>query len=244
MNVAVGGTGAPVSEQASRDMQALAVHDRVRGVCMTQIVKPRIRHDSGRVVRLGPEPVGFILGQRSFPPVAGEYPIPGSRIGETVQQLPRRIAEQDVPRPALRVARRGLVRPDLASVQAAYLARPALGQQDEPHRRDPDRASAFELPQNRAGQPPAWRTPVACDAGTWIPCGFAPVTPHNVVVEHVAQYLMTAKAKPVVVSRSPRQVPHNCGAGRLESFPSKLVRRNSSAILVSQLCEVQRENPS
>ena len=41
VDVAVGGADPAVTEQASRDMQALAVHDRVRGVRMTEIVKPR-----------------------------------------------------------------------------------------------------------------------------------------------------------------------------------------------------------
>lgn len=52
-------------EQASRDMQALAVHDRVRGVCMAQVVKPRVDDDPGFAARPDPEAVEFILGQRS-----------------------------------------------------------------------------------------------------------------------------------------------------------------------------------
>ena len=36
-------------------MQAFAVHERVRGARMTQVMKPRIRHDPGRVAHLGPD---------------------------------------------------------------------------------------------------------------------------------------------------------------------------------------------
>lgn len=38
MGVAVGGGSPPMSEQSPRDMQALAVHDRVRGVRMPQVM--------------------------------------------------------------------------------------------------------------------------------------------------------------------------------------------------------------
>ena len=46
MNVAVGCAGAPVSEQASRDVQAFPIHDRVGSVRVTQVMEPRVRHDS------------------------------------------------------------------------------------------------------------------------------------------------------------------------------------------------------
>lgn len=37
-------------------MQAFAVHSRVRGVRMAQVMKPRIRQDSGPVAWLDPDP--------------------------------------------------------------------------------------------------------------------------------------------------------------------------------------------
>lgn len=55
MNVALGRTGPTVPKQASRDMQAFAVDDRVRGVRMAQVMKARVRYDSGGVARFGPE---------------------------------------------------------------------------------------------------------------------------------------------------------------------------------------------
>ena len=61
-------------EQATRDMQALAVHDRVRSERMPQIVEPRIRHNAGQVANLEPEPVKGILGQR-FVPIRSNTPI-------------------------------------------------------------------------------------------------------------------------------------------------------------------------
>ncbi|MCY4541368.1 MAG: hypothetical protein OXB95_03080 [Rhodobacteraceae bacterium] len=65
MDVSVGRADVAVSEQASGDMQALAVHDRVRRVRMSQIVKPPIRHDPGRIACLDPEPPQVIRTQRS-----------------------------------------------------------------------------------------------------------------------------------------------------------------------------------
>ena len=35
-------------EQASRDIQAFTVHNRVRGVRMAEVMQPRIGHDSCR----------------------------------------------------------------------------------------------------------------------------------------------------------------------------------------------------
>ena len=47
MDVAVGGGRPPVAEQASRNVQTLAAHDRVQSVGMSQVVEPRVRHDPG-----------------------------------------------------------------------------------------------------------------------------------------------------------------------------------------------------
>ena len=143
VNVPIGRTGPTVPKQASRDMQAFAVHDRVRGVRMAQVMQPRIRYDSGHVARRDPERVEGILGQRLVSVLAGEHPFPGRRFGKAVQQLPRRLAKQNVPRSSLRVNQRQPVRLDLAPAQAAYLARPAPRQQEQPHRRDADRGFLF-----------------------------------------------------------------------------------------------------
>ena len=97
------------------------VHDRVRGMAVPQVVKPRIRHDPGHVARPGPEPVESPIGQRSVPVLAGEHPLPGSRIGEAGQQRPRRLAEQNVPRTGLGVNQGEPVGLDLAPAQTAYL---------------------------------------------------------------------------------------------------------------------------
>ncbi len=85
MDVAVGRAGAPVSEQASGDMQALAVHDRVQGVRMAEVVKPRVRHDPGRIARPELETVESMPVQRFVPAPAGEHPFPGRRTGEACQ---------------------------------------------------------------------------------------------------------------------------------------------------------------
>ena len=85
-------------------------------------MKPRIRHDPGRVARLDPESPQVIRTQRPVSLAARKHPFPGRRFGEAVQQLPRRLAEQNVPRPGLRVAQGQAIRLDLAPGQAAYLA--------------------------------------------------------------------------------------------------------------------------
>ena len=73
---------------------------------MAQVMKPGIRHDSGRVARLDPEPPQIVRTQRPVSIVARKHPLAGRRFGETVQQLPRRLAEQNVPRTGLRVNQR------------------------------------------------------------------------------------------------------------------------------------------
>ena len=200
MNIPVGRGRPPVSEQPSRDMQALAVHDCVRGVRVAQIMQPRIRHNPRRIARLPPEPVEFILAQRPASLVAAKHPFPAHRLGEAFQQLPRRLAEQNVPRSRLRVNQGQAVGLDLVPTQAAYLARPATCQQKQAHRRDAGRAFAFALAQDRAEsrkvvrteQPPARRSPIADDALARVPRSFGPMAPRDGAVEHVAQYLMTA----------------------------------------------------
>ena len=136
MDVTVGRACGPVSEQASCDMQALAVHDRVRSVRASQVVQPRVRHDPGRIPRLEPEPVEVMLVQRFVLAPAGKHQLPGRRFGEAVQQRPCRLAEQNVPRSGLRVNQCQPVGLDLAPTQAAYLGRPASGQHEQAHRRD------------------------------------------------------------------------------------------------------------
>ena len=117
---------------------------------MSEVVQPRVRHDRGHVARLGPEPVERPIGQRFVPDLAREHPFPGSLVGEIIQQRPRRFAEQNVPRPGLGVNQCEPVGLDLAPAQAANLARSASCQQDQPHRRDLDRAVAFEPSQDCA----------------------------------------------------------------------------------------------
>lgn len=51
------------------------------------------------VACLGPEPVERSLGQRLVPALAGGHPLPRSRLGEGVQQRPRRCAARQ-PAPA------------------------------------------------------------------------------------------------------------------------------------------------
>ena len=82
MDVAVGGGSSPMPEQASGDMQTLAVHDRVRRVGMPQVVKSRVRHDAGRIARLDPEVVQFMLGQRPVSLVARKHPLPGRALSD------------------------------------------------------------------------------------------------------------------------------------------------------------------
>ena len=92
MNVAIGRTGPTVPKQASRDVQAFAVHHRVRGVRMAQVMQPRVRDDPGRIPRLRPERPQVIFVQRLVLTLAGKHPLPGRPSGEAVQQLPRRLA--------------------------------------------------------------------------------------------------------------------------------------------------------
>ena len=200
MDVAVRRGRPPVTEQAFGHMQAFAVHDRVRGMGMTEIVKPRIGHDPGHVARGDPEIVKLMLAQRPVPLAAGEHPLTRRRSGKAVQQLPRRLAEQDMPRPRLRVGQGQAVGFDLAPAQAAYLARPASRQQEQAHRRDAGRAFGFALAQDRAKlrqvvraeQPPARRTAVADDAGARIAGGFGPMAPCDGAIEHAAQDVVGA----------------------------------------------------
>ena len=105
-----------------------------------------------------------------------------------------------MPRSGLGVNQNGPIRHDLAPAQAAYLAWPASGQQEQPHRRAADRAFGFAATQYRgkfrqivrAEQPPALRTPVADDTGAQVPGGFGPMAPRFGAIELVAQYLITA----------------------------------------------------
>ena len=144
---------------------------------MTQVMQPRIRYDPSRVAHLDPKPPQVTCTQRSVSLVARKHPLPGRGPGEAVQQLPRRLAEQNVPRSRLRVNQGEPVGLDLAPVQATYLARPAPRQKEQAHRRDACRAFRFPLAQDRAElrqivraeQPPARRTPVADDAGARVP---------------------------------------------------------------------------
>ena len=126
MRVAVRRGAPPVTKQASGDMQAFAVHNRVRGVRMAQVMQPRIRHDPGHVARLDPERVERMFSQRFILDLTGKHPLPGGRSGEAVQQLPRRLAKQNVPGPGLGVAQGEPVEFDLAPAQAAYLSQPCI----------------------------------------------------------------------------------------------------------------------
>ena len=112
---------------------------------MTDVMKPRIRHDPGRVARLGPEPPQVICPRRFVSALAGKHPLTRRRIGDVVQHLPRGLAEQNVPRPGLRVNQGQAVGFDLAPAQAAYLPRPTPGQQEQAHRRNTPWVSVFSL---------------------------------------------------------------------------------------------------
>ena len=144
---------------------------------MPQVMQPRVRDDSGHFAHPEPERVKSMFGQRFVSVLGGEHPLPGRRASEGVQQLPRRLAEQNVPRSGLGVDQSQPVGLDFAPAQAAYLTRPASGQQDEPHRRDADGAFRFATAQDRAElrevvraeQPPARRSPVADNAGARVP---------------------------------------------------------------------------
>ena len=74
-----------MSEQSPRDVQALAVHDRVRGIRVSQVMQPRVRDDTGHVACLDPEFVERMLGQWFVPVHAGEYPFPEMPISKAVQ---------------------------------------------------------------------------------------------------------------------------------------------------------------
>ena len=76
---------------------------RVGGVRVAQVVQPRIRHDPRSIARTRPKPVDFVLGQRSVSPARRKHPLAGCGLGKIAQQLPRRLAEQNVPRPGLGV---------------------------------------------------------------------------------------------------------------------------------------------
>ena len=202
-------------------MQALPVHDRVRGVRVAQVVKPRVRHDPGRVARPGPERPKVICTQRPVPLAARKHPLPGRCFGESVQQLPRRLAEQNVPRSGLRVNQGEPVGLDLAPPQAPYLSRPAP-RQKQAHCRDADRVFAFALAQDRAElrqivrakQPNARRTPIADDTRARVPGGFGAMAPRDGAVEHGVQYVMTSirparLPAPVFVEEAGNIGPHH-----------------------------------
>ena len=84
MYITVGRAGAAMPEQASSDVQALAVHHRVRGVRMAEVMKPRIRHDTGLAARLAPEVVEFDAGQRPVSFGCRKHPLPRCHFGEAV----------------------------------------------------------------------------------------------------------------------------------------------------------------
>ena len=83
MHVADSGGGAAVSEQAPGDVEVVAVHDRMRGMGVVQVVKPCVRHDAGQVASLRPEFIGapsvnglspFAPGKTHSPEVESERP--------------------------------------------------------------------------------------------------------------------------------------------------------------------------
>ena len=190
-----------MAEQASCDMQALTVHDRVRGVRMAQVIQPRICHDPGRVARRGPEPVEFVLGQRAVSSTGRKHPLPGSRLAEAIQQLPSRRAEQNVPRSRLGINECESIRLDLTPAQGGVIS-PGLHPVSR-SRRTAATQTGFSLSAQaqgraelrqiiRAQQPTARWSPVADDPLARVPRSFGPVAPRHGAVEHVAQYLMTA----------------------------------------------------
>ena len=70
---------------------------------MAEVMKPRIRHDTGLAARLAPEVVEFDAGQRPVSFGCRKHPLPRCHFGEAVQQLLRGLAEQNVPRSGLAV---------------------------------------------------------------------------------------------------------------------------------------------
>ena len=62
----VGGGRTPMAERASRYVQALAVHDRMGSVAVSQVVKPRIRHDARFVAHPAPEQIERSLAHVPF----------------------------------------------------------------------------------------------------------------------------------------------------------------------------------
>ena len=161
----------PDGAQASVPRHAgfFAVHDRVRAVRVTQVMKARVRYDSGGVARFGPESPKVIRTQRLVSLLARKHPLPGRRSGKSMQQLPRGFAKQNVPRSRLRVNQGQAVGLDLAPAQTAYLLWPASRQQEQTHRRDADRVVVLALAQDStepckvvgAEEPPARRSPVS-----------------------------------------------------------------------------------
>ena len=104
MGVAVGGGSAAMPQQAPRHVQALAVHDRMGGVAMSQVVKPRIRCDARLVPYTALETVERSLAHVPFACRARKHPYARVRLRKVVQQLPRRFPERDLPRSGLAVA--------------------------------------------------------------------------------------------------------------------------------------------
>ena len=202
-------------------MQALPVHNCVRGVRVAQVVEPRIGHDPGRVPRRGPEIVKFVLAHRSVLALARKHPLPGRRFGEAVQQLPSRHAEQNVPRPrssrqsgssgraslptiAGSVSRRGCTR--LAAASARPRRRPAfrLRAGAGPRRASQGRPRRAAARATVAGSARCPRT----GSG-----GFGPMAPCDGAVEHAAQYVMTSirparLPSPVFVEEAGNVGPH------------------------------------
>ena len=89
---------------------------------MSQVMQPRIRHDTGSFACPGPERPKVIRTQRPVSLAARKHPLPGCCFGESVQQLPHGLTEQNVPRSGLRVNQSKPVGLDLAPAQAANLA--------------------------------------------------------------------------------------------------------------------------
>ena len=147
MSIAVGGCRPPVSKQATRHVQALTVHDRMGGVAVSQVVKPRILYQARLVAHPAPETIERPLAHVPFRCRARKHPFIRARLRQTVQQRPRGFTERDLPWTGLGLVEHEAVALHIAPPQAPHLARAAARQQDQPHRRSLQRALVLHAAQ-------------------------------------------------------------------------------------------------
>ena len=171
-------------------MQAFALHHRVRGVRMAQLMQPRVRHDPGGIAGRGPEVVEFVRAQRPVSLGARETlgprtPLPARRFGSSCATLPSRTCLGLV-LVSLRVKRSGLtshqrrrrISPGLHPISKGRHTAATNTRFSSSHRAGPRRAS-LDRPHRAAAR-------VADGARAQVPGGSGTMAPQNGTVEHVA----------------------------------------------------------